>query len=99
MKNYKGVGSSRTLTEASARMCTSRWAGAQSGQYSPTRSRCWPRHSIFWGRLTTCASLAPMLLELTTSSFMFDKFMSLPEAVEGYALFSEMRAQKVIFRP
>ncbi len=30
---------------------------------------------------------------------MFDKIMSLPEAVEGYALFSEMRAQKVIFRP
>jgi hypothetical protein len=30
---------------------------------------------------------------------MFDKIMELPEAVEGYALFSEMRAQKVIFRP
>ncbi|KAK4150312.1 chaperonin 10-like protein [Chaetomidium leptoderma] len=31
--------------------------------------------------------------------FMFEKIMPLSEAVESYALFSEMQVQKVIFRP
>lgn len=30
---------------------------------------------------------------------MFDKFMPLTEAVEGYEIFDKMRAQKVIFEP
>ncbi|KAK3388234.1 chaperonin 10-like protein [Sordaria brevicollis] len=32
-------------------------------------------------------------------SFMFDKIMPLAEAVEGYDLFDNMKAQKVIFKP
>jgi len=31
------------------------------------------------------------------SSFMCDKFMPLSEAVEGYEIFNNYRAQKVIF--
>jgi threonine dehydrogenase-like Zn-dependent dehydrogenase len=31
--------------------------------------------------------------------FMFDKMMSLDDAAEGYRLFDEMGAQKVIFLP
>jgi len=30
---------------------------------------------------------------------MFDKIMSLGEAVEGYDLFDKMKVQKVIFNP
>lgn len=30
---------------------------------------------------------------------MFDKVMPLSEAVEGYELFDNMKAQKVIFKP
>ena len=36
---------------------------------------------------------------LTHCSFMFDKIMPLSEAVEGYELFDQMKAQKVIFKP
>ena len=36
---------------------------------------------------------------LTLCSFMFDKIMPLSEAVEGYELFDQMKAQKVIFKP
>lgn len=36
---------------------------------------------------------------LTPTSFMFDKVMPLSEAVEGYELFDNMKAQKVIFKP
>jgi hypothetical protein len=32
------------------------------------------------------------------SSFMADKIMPLSEAVEGYSLFDNMQAQKVIFK-
>jgi hypothetical protein len=31
--------------------------------------------------------------------FMFDKIMPLTDAVEGYDLFDQMKAQKVIFKP
>ncbi|KAK3903169.1 chaperonin 10-like protein [Staphylotrichum tortipilum] len=54
--------------------------------------RC-PVRSIFPDALSVLAKTQHLF------GFMFDKIMTLPEAAEGYALFSEMRAQKVIFRP
>lgn len=34
---------------------------------------------------------------LTRASFMFDKIMPLADALEGYKIFDEMKAQKVVF--
>jgi len=44
---------------------------------------------------------ALVLLEKTQGQlgFMFDKMMPLEDAVDGYKLFDEMGAQKVIFIP
>lgn len=47
-------------------------------------------------------TFAPSLVlvrELTLIRFMFDRIMPLSEAVEGYALFDQMKVQKVIFTP
>lgn len=34
-----------------------------------------------------------------STSFMFDTVMPLTDAVEGYELFDNMKAQKIIFKP
>ncbi len=36
---------------------------------------------------------------LTGNSFMFEKIMPLSEAVEGYQLFDQMKAPKIVFTP
>lgn len=40
----------------------------------------------------------PTLICLLRRRFMFDKIMPLSDAVEGYKLFDEMKAQKVVFK-
>ncbi|ROT40154.1 alcohol dehydrogenase GroES-like domain-containing protein [Sodiomyces alkalinus F11] len=54
--------------------------------------RC-PVRSIF------SASLALLETKQDALSFMFDRIMPLSSAVEGYQMFNEMKAQKVIFTP
>jgi len=42
--------------------------------------------------------LAKLEFHLTSSRFMSDKIMPLSQAVEGYEIFDNMKAQKVVFQ-
>jgi hypothetical protein len=75
------------------RISGSRWADALSGRYSHKPSSYLGKSSIYLGK-----PKLPKRLEGTHQySFMFDKVMPLSNAVEGYDLFDNMKAQKVVF--
>lgn len=61
---------------------------------------CLRRSSIYLGELFL-PSLSYLACDdlIKGDSFMFENIMPLNEAVEGYALFDEMKVQKVVFKP